>query len=60
MKNLVLVSQIMEQGIQVQVNDVGCLIEKEGRIIARGQREGWMFILDSHMMKLAMYAKGCK
>ena len=37
MKNLVLVGQIVEQDMQVCFNDEGCFIEKEGRLIARGQ-----------------------
>ena len=57
-KNLVLVSYILEQGMQVWFNDGRCFIKKEGRIIARNRREGQMFILDSHEMKLTMFAKG--
>mgnify|MGYP006973871167 CR=1 FL=1 len=47
-KNLVSVSQMVEQGMQVRFNQDGCFIKKEGRIIAPGRREGRMFILDSH------------
>ena len=57
-KNLILVGQILEQGMQVLVNDGGCFIEKEGPVIARGWNEGQMFVLDSREMKSAMYAKG--
>ena len=59
-KNLVSVSQIVEQVMQVQFHEGGCFIEKKGRIIARRRREGRMFILDSHEMKSAMFAKGYK
>ena len=59
-KNLVSVGQIVEQGRQVRFNQGGCFIEKEGRLIARGRREGRMFILDSHEMKSAMFTKGTK
>ena len=44
--------------LQDRFNDGGCFIEKEGWLIARGRREGWKFILDSHEMKSAMFAKG--
>ena len=54
MKNLVSIGQIMEQGTQVQLNDGGCFIKKEGQI----RREGRMLILDSHEMKSTMFAKG--
>ena len=58
-KNLVSIGQIVEQGKQVHFNDKGCFIEKEGRLIARGRREGRIFILDSHVEMIStMYAKG--
>ena len=59
-KNLVSVYLIVEQGMQVRFNHEGCFIEKEGWIIACGRREGQIFILDSHEMKLATFAKGHK
>ena len=59
-KNLVSVSQIVEQGMQVRFNHGGYFFEKEGRLIARGRREGQMFILDSHEIKTSMFAKGHK
>ena len=59
-KNLVSVSQIVEQGMQVRFNHGGYFFEKEGRLIARGRREGQMFILDSHEIKMSMFAKGHK
>ena len=60
MKNLVSVGQIVKPGMQVHFNNGGCFIEKDGRLIAKGRREGRMFILDSNEMKKAMYAKGLK
>ena len=59
-KNLVSVGQIVEQGMQVRFNQGGCFIEKEGRVIARGRREGRMFILESNEVKSAMFARGVK
>ena len=59
-KNLVSVGQMVEQGMQVQFNQEGSFIGKEGRIIVRGRREGMMFILDSHEIKSAMFAKSTK
>ena len=58
--NLVSVSPIMEQGMQVRFNNGDCFIERNGRLIARGQREGQIFILDSEEVKLAMFAKVLK
>ena len=58
MKNLVLVSQIVEQGMQVRFNNGGYFIEKNGRLIARGWREGQMFVLNLDEVKSAMYARG--
>ena len=46
--------------MQVRFDQRGYFIEKEGRIIAHGRREGRMFILDSHEMKSAMFAKSTK
>ena len=57
-KNLVSVGQIVEQGMQVRFNNEGCFIEKDGRVIAKGWRDGHLFILDSNEVKSAMYAKG--
>ena len=57
-KNRVPINQIVEQGMQVQFNHRGCFIEKEGRIIARGRREGRIFILELNEVKMAMFAKG--
>ena len=51
---------MVEQGMQERFDQEGRFIEKEGRIIVRGRREGRMFILDSHEMKSAMFAKSMK
>ena len=59
-KNLVWVGQMVEQGMQVLFDEEGCFIGKEGGIIVRRRREGRMFILDSHEMKLAMFVKSTK
>ena len=59
-KSLVSLGQIAEQGMQVWFYKGDCFIEKEGRLIARGRKEGRMFILDLHEMKSAMFAKGTK
>jgi hypothetical protein len=44
--NLVSIGQIVDQGMQVRFTHLGAFIEQEGRSIARGRREGRMFILD--------------
>ena len=54
-KNLVSVGQLVEQGMQVRFNNDGCLIEKDGRVIAKGRRDGRLFILDSNDVKPAEY-----
>ena len=59
-KNLVLVGQIVEQGMQVRFNNYGCFIEKGDQVIAHGRREGHMFILESSEAKLGMFTKGQK
>ena len=46
--------------MQVSFDQDGCFIEKEGRIIARGRREGRMFIPDLHKMKSSMFTKSTK
>ena len=60
MKNLVLVGQIVNQGMEVQFTHLGCFIDEEGRVIAQGCRDGRMFILDSIDGGTAMFAKGQK
>ena len=46
--------------MQVRFNNECCFIEKDGRLIAKGRRDGRLFILDSNEVKSAMYAKGLK
>ena len=46
--------------MQVRFNNDGCFIEKDGRVIAKGLRDGHPFILDSNDVKSAMYAEGLK
>ena len=38
-KNLVLVGQIVDQGMEVRFTHLGCFIEEEGRVIAQGCKE---------------------
>ena len=57
-KNLVLVRQIVDQGMQVRFTHLGCFIEEEGQIIAQGHREGRIFILDTNDVGTALFAKG--
>jgi hypothetical protein len=45
-QNLVSIGQIVNQGMEVRFTHLGAFIEEEGRIIARGRRDGRMFILD--------------
>ena len=59
-KNLVLVGQIVDQGMQVRFTHLKCFIEEEGRIIAQGCQEGRMFILETNDVGIAMFAKGQK
>ena len=59
-KNLVLVGQIIDQGMEVRFTHLGCFIEEEGRVIAQGRRDGRMFILDSTYGRTVMFAKGQK
>ena len=59
-KNLVLVSQIVEQDMEVQFNHEGCFIENFGQLVAQGRRECRMLILDSNEVKSAMFVKGLK
>ena len=59
-KNLVSVSQIVDQRMQVRFTHHRCFIEEEGRIIAQGRRDGRMFILETNDVGTAMFAKGQK
>jgi len=54
-KNLVFVSQIVEQGLQVIFNPNGCFVEdmkNQGKLIVKGERNGRMFTLDVNMPKV--------
>ena len=46
--------------MQVRFNNDGCFIEKDGRVIAKGRRDGHLFILDSNEVKPAKNAEGLK
>jgi hypothetical protein len=54
-KNLVSVGQMVEQGLQVTLNPNGCFVEdvnNQGKLIAKGERNGRMFTLDVNMPKV--------
>ena len=59
-KNLIYVGQTVEQGIQVKFKKSGCFIEKHGKLIGKGKRQGRMFVLDVDMPKktTTMFAGG--
>ena len=57
---MVSVSQIVDQGMQVQFTHLGCYIEEEGQVIAQGRREGRMLILETNQAGIALFAKGRK
>ena len=59
-KNLVLVRQIVEQGMQVRFMHLGCFIEEEGQVIAQRHKDGRIFILDTNDVGTSMFAKGQK
>jgi hypothetical protein len=51
-KNLVSVGQMVEQGLQVTFNRNGCFVEdmkNQGKLIAKGERNGRMLTLDVNM-----------
>ncbi len=51
-KELVSVGQMVEQGLQVTFNSNGCFVEdmkNQGKLIAKGERNGRMFTLDVNM-----------
>jgi hypothetical protein len=53
-KNLVSV-QMVEQGLQVTFNHNGCFVEdmkNQGKLIAKGERNGRMFTLDVNMLEV--------
>jgi ribosomal protein L15 len=54
-KNLVSIGQMVEQGLHVTFNPNGCFVEdmkKQGKLIAKGKRNGRMFTLDVNMPKV--------
>jgi hypothetical protein len=54
-KNLVSVGQMVEQGLQVTFNPNGCFVEdmnNQGKLIAKGKKNGRMFTLDANMPKV--------
>ncbi len=54
-KKLVSVGQMVEQGLQVTFNLNGCFVEdmkNQGKLIAKGERNGRMFTLDVNMPKV--------
>ena len=62
-KNLVLVGQMVEQGLQAQFNKHGCFVEDfkdKCRLVAKGNRVGRMFTLNVNKPKIGMvtYAQG--
>ena len=64
-KNLVLVGQMVEQGLQVRFNEHGCFVEdfrNKCRFVAKGNKNGRMFTLNVNMPKAgtAMYAQGAR
>ena len=62
-KNLVSVGQMVEQGLQVCFNPLGCYVEDfqdDCRLITKGNCVGRMFTLDVNMpkVKVALFAQG--
>jgi len=64
-KKLISVGQMVEQGLQVTFNPNGCFVENmknQGKLIAKGERNGRMFALDVNMPKvnsmLSIHGKG--
>jgi len=54
-KKLVSVGQMVEQGLQVTLNPNECFVEdmkNQGKLIAKGERNGRMFTLDVNMPKV--------
>ncbi len=54
-KNLVLVSQMVKQGLQMTFNPNGRFVENmknQGKLTKKGKINGWMFILDVKMPKV--------
>ncbi len=54
-KNLVSIGQMVEQGLHVIFNPNGCFVENmkiQGKLIAKGERNGRMFTLDVNMLEV--------
>jgi len=54
-KKLVSVGQMVEQGLQVTFNPNGCFVKNmknQGKLIAKGERNGQMFTLDVNMFEV--------
>ena len=51
-KNMISVEQIVEQGMQVTFKKSGCVIEKHGKLIAKGKCQARLFVLDVDMPKM--------
>jgi len=54
-KNLVSIGQMVEQGLQVTFNPNGCFVEdmkNQGKLIAKGERNGRMRTLDVNMSEV--------
>ena len=64
-KNLVLVGQMIERGLQVRFNPDDCFVEdymNVCKLVTKGERVGIMFTLDVNMPKVkdAMFAQGAR
>ena len=62
-KNLVSISQMVEQGLQVRFNLDGCFVEdlkNECCLVAKANRNGKMFTLDADILEVetAMFTHG--
>ena len=62
-KNLVSIGQMVEQGLQVRFNPLGCYVEDfqdDCRLITKGNCVGRMFTLDVNIpeIKAALFAQG--
>ena len=51
-KNVVIFDQMVEHGMKVKFNESGCFIEWKGKLMARGRREGQMFVLDFDVQRM--------
>ncbi len=62
-KKLISIGQMVEQGLQVTFNPNGCFVEdmkNQGKLIAKGKRNGRMFTLDVnvHEMNSMLFTHG--